>query len=46
MVSGSSYSAPYIDNTRASLGMVRYVGGQWPMHWQHANGQKKLCVSQ
>jgi hypothetical protein len=26
-VSGSSYSAPYIDNTRASSGMVRYVNG-------------------
>ena len=26
-VSGSSYSAPYIDNTRASAGMVRYVNG-------------------
>jgi len=26
-VSGSTYSAPYIDNTRASSGMVRYVNG-------------------
>ena len=27
MVSGSAYSAPYIDNTRASAGMVRYNNG-------------------
>lgn len=27
MVSGSNYSAPYIDNTRASAGMVRYNNG-------------------
>ena len=27
VVSGSSYSAPYIDNTRASAGMVRYNNG-------------------
>lgn len=27
MVSGSAYSAPYIDNTRASAGMVRYNAG-------------------
>lgn len=26
-VSGSIYNAPYIDTTRASAGMVRYVGG-------------------
>ena len=26
-VSGSVYNAPYIDTTRASAGMVRYVGG-------------------
>ena len=26
-VSGSLYNAPYIDSTRASAGMVRYVGG-------------------
>ena len=27
MVSGSAYSAPYIDSTRASAGMVRYNNG-------------------
>lgn len=26
-ISGSVYNAPYIDTTRASAGMVRYVGG-------------------
>jgi hypothetical protein len=26
-VSGSVYNAPYIDTTRASAGMVRYIGG-------------------
>jgi 23S rRNA maturation-related 3'-5' exoribonuclease YhaM len=26
-ISGSVYNAPYIDSTRASAGMVRYVGG-------------------
>ena len=26
-VQGSVYNAPYIDTTRASAGMVRYVGG-------------------
>jgi hypothetical protein len=26
-VSGSVYNAPYIDTTRASAGIVRYVGG-------------------
>lgn len=26
-VSGSIYNAPYIDTTRASAGMVRYIGG-------------------
>jgi 23S rRNA maturation-related 3'-5' exoribonuclease YhaM len=26
-VSGSVYNAPYIDSTRTSAGMVRYIGG-------------------
>jgi hypothetical protein len=26
-ISGSIYNAPYIDTTRASAGLVRYVGG-------------------
>jgi 23S rRNA maturation-related 3'-5' exoribonuclease YhaM len=26
-ISGSVYNAPYIDTTRASAGMVRYIGG-------------------
>jgi hypothetical protein len=26
-VSGSVYNAPYIDTTRASAGLVRYIGG-------------------
>ena len=26
-VSGSIYNAPYVDTTRASAGLVRYVGG-------------------
>ena len=26
-ITGSVYNAPYIDTTRASAGMVRYVGG-------------------
>jgi hypothetical protein len=31
-VSGSVYNAPYIDTTRASAGMVRYVGGNFEVY--------------
>jgi len=31
-VTGSVYNAPYIDTTRASAGMVRYVGGNFEVY--------------
>ena len=31
-VSGSVYNAPYIDTTRASAGMVRYIGGNFEVY--------------
>jgi hypothetical protein len=31
-ISGSVYNAPYIDTTRASAGMVRYVGGNFEVY--------------
>lgn len=31
-VSGSVYNAPYIDTTKASAGMVRYVGGNFEVY--------------
>jgi hypothetical protein len=31
-VSGSMYNAPYIDTTRASAGMVRYIGGNFEVY--------------
>jgi hypothetical protein len=31
-VTGSVYNAPYIDTTRTSAGMVRYVGGNFEVY--------------
>jgi len=31
-VSGSVYNAPYIDTTRASAGMVRYISGNFEVY--------------
>ena len=31
-VSGSVYNAPYIDSTRSSAGMVRYIGGNFEVY--------------
>jgi 23S rRNA maturation-related 3'-5' exoribonuclease YhaM len=31
-VTGSGYNAPYIDNTRVSSGMVRYISGNFEVY--------------